>query len=225
MHPTDIYLIERGKPPEQATEQAEQPKHGLSAYELAVQAGFAGTLEAWLLSLKGAPGAEGQRGEQGLPGRDGTNGENGEPGRDGKDGKDGSDGLSAYTLAQQSGYVGTMQEWLLSLKGDAADPSEIAAITQQLQGLPHYKEFQAAYVPRSGFVGNFANSSLVTINFERPFSETPMVKAVLHIQDTVPRIIYTQNQTNTGFQIATNYAASLIGVWYEASVLNTNKSA
>ena len=221
MHPTDIYLIERGKPPEQA----EQPKHGLSAYELAVQAGFAGTLEAWLLSLKGAPGADGQRGEQGLPGRDGTNGENGEPGRDGKDGKDGSDGLSAYTLAQQSGYVGTMQEWLLSLKGDAADPSEIAAITQQLQGLPHYKEFQAAYVPRSGFVGNFANSSLVTINFERPFSETPMVKAVLHIQDTVPRIIYTQNQTNTGFQIATNYAASLIGVWYEASVLNTNKSA
>ena len=79
--------------------------------------------------------------------------------------------------------------------------------------------------PRSGFVGNFANSSLVTINFERPFSETPMVKAVLHSQDTVPRIIYTQNQTNTGFQIATNYAASLIGVWYEASVLNTNKSA
>lgn len=225
MHPTDIYLIERGKPPEQATEPAEQPKHGLSAYELAVQAGFAGTLEAWLLSLKGAPGADGQRGEQGLPGRDGTNGENGEPGRDGKDGKDGSDGLSAYTLAQQSGYVGTMQEWLLSLKGDAADPSEIAAITQQLQGLPHHKEFQAAYVPRSGFVGNFANSSLVTINFERPFSETPMVKAVLHIQDTVPRIIYTQNQTNTGFQIATNYAASLIGVWYEASVLNTNKSA
>ena len=190
-----------------------------------MQAGFAGTLEAWLLSLKGAPGADGQRGEQGLPGRDGTNGENGEPGRDGKDGKDGSDGLSAYTLAQQSGYVGTMQEWLLSLKGDAADPSEIAAITQQLQGLPHHKEFQAAYVPRSGFVGNFANSSLVTINFERPFSETPMVKAVLHIQDTAPRIIYTQNQTNTGFQIATNYAASLIGVWYEASVLNTNKSA
>lgn len=225
MHPTDIYLIERGKPPEQATEPAEQPKQGLSAYELAVQAGFAGTLEAWLLSLKGAPGADGQRGGQGLPGRDGTNGENGEPGRDGKDGKDGSDGLSAYTLAQQSGYVGTMQEWLLSLKGDAADPSEIAAITQQLQGLPHHKEFQAAYVPRSGFVGNFANSSLVTINFERPFSETPMVKAVLHIQDTAPRIIYTQNQTNTGFQIATNYAASLIGVWYEASVLNTNKSA
>lgn len=225
MHPTDIYLIERGKPPEQATEPAEQPKQGLSAYELAVQAGFAGTLEAWLLSLKGAPGADGQRGGQGLPGRDGTNGENGEPGRDGKDGKDGSDGLSAYTLAQQSGYVGTMQEWLLSLKGDAADPSEIAAITQQLQGLPHYKEFQAAYVPRSGFVGNFANSSLVTINFERPFSETPMVKAVLHIQDTAPRIIYTQNQTNTGFQIATNYAGSLIGVWYEASVLNTNKSA
>lgn len=225
MHPTDIYLIERGKPPEQATEPAEQPKQGLSAYELAVQAGFAGTLEAWLLSLKGAPGADGQRGEQGLPGRDGTNGENGEPGRDGKDGKDGSDGLSAYTLAQQSGYVGTMQEWLLSLKGDAADPSEIAAITQQLQGLPHYKEFQAAYVPRSGFVGNFANSSLVTINFERPFSETPMVKAVLHIKDTAPRIIYTQNQTNTGFQIATNFAGSLIGVWYEASVLNTNKSA
>ena len=68
MHPTDIYLIERGKPPEQATEPAEQPKQGLSAYELAVQAGFAGTLEAWLLSLKGAPGADGQRGGAGFAG-------------------------------------------------------------------------------------------------------------------------------------------------------------
>ena len=35
----------------------------------------------------------------------------------GTDGKDGADGKSAYELAQDNGFVGTMQEWLASLVG------------------------------------------------------------------------------------------------------------
>ena len=88
--------------------------NGLSAYEIAVNNGFVGTEQEWLLSLKGADGAngerglqgeKGERGEQGIPGEKGekgdtgavgpagADGQNGVNGRDGIDGKDGVDGL------------------------------------------------------------------------------------------------------------------------------------
>jgi hypothetical protein len=38
-------------------------------------------------------------------------------GKDGADGKDGKDGLSAYELAVENGFTGTLAEWLASLKG------------------------------------------------------------------------------------------------------------
>jgi len=72
-------------------------ENGLSAYELAIQNGFTGTLAEWLESLKGA---------------DGINGING------KNGVDGKDGLSAYEIALKNGFVGTESEWLDSLKGE-----------------------------------------------------------------------------------------------------------
>lgn len=60
-------------------------KDGLSAYELAKENGFTGTLAEWLESLKGADG---------LPGKDGIDGKNGVDGKDGKDGVDGVDGIT-----------------------------------------------------------------------------------------------------------------------------------
>ena len=82
-------------------------ENGLSAYELAVQEGFTGSVTDWLESLKGADG------------KDGANGVNGQGGKDGIDGKD---GLSAYEIAVQNGFIGTENEWLESLKGkDGAD--------------------------------------------------------------------------------------------------------
>lgn len=48
--------------------------NGSSAYELAVQEGFAGTLSEWLLSLKGETGATGPQGDQGNIGTQGANG-------------------------------------------------------------------------------------------------------------------------------------------------------
>lgn len=71
-------------------------KDGLSAYELAVENGFTGTLAEWLVSLKG---------------------KDGENGVDGKDGVNGSDGKSAYIIAVEHGFVGTATEWLESLRG------------------------------------------------------------------------------------------------------------
>ncbi len=68
---------------------------GLSAYELALKNGTttAKSEAEWLESLKGADG------------------------RDGEDGTDGKDGKSAYQLALEAGYSGTLEQWLESLRG------------------------------------------------------------------------------------------------------------
>lgn len=63
-------------------------KDGLSAYELAKENGFVGTLAEWLESLKGADGQ---------PGKDGVDGKNGIDGKDGRDGADGRDGVDGVT--------------------------------------------------------------------------------------------------------------------------------
>ena len=54
---------------------------GKSAYELAVQEGFVGTLAQWLDSLKGADGVDGTDGVDGVDGANGTNGSNGSNGQ------------------------------------------------------------------------------------------------------------------------------------------------
>ncbi|MDE5763863.1 MAG: collagen-like protein [Ruminococcus sp.] len=101
-------------------------KDGLSAYEIAKENGFVGTVSEWLESLKGAdglPGKDGINGTDGVDGKDGADGRNGVDGRNGRDGADGQNGadgengLSAYELAVQNGYTSTQEEWLSSLKG------------------------------------------------------------------------------------------------------------
>lgn len=88
-------------------------ENGLSAYELAVQNGFAGTLTEWLKSLKGADG------------KDGINGING------KNGIDGKDGLSAYEIAVKNGFVGSESEWLNSLKGENSTEIDLSKYVTQ----------------------------------------------------------------------------------------------
>ncbi len=98
-------------------------ENGLSAYELAVQNGFAGTLTEWLNSLKGADGVDGKDGADGVNGKDGTDGKDD---RDGSDGKDGENGLSAYEIALKNGFFGTESEWLDSLKGKDGNSPEVS---------------------------------------------------------------------------------------------------
>lgn len=62
--------------------------------------------QVWL-----AANVKGEKGDQGVAGRDGAKGTNGTNGRDGKD------GLSAFQLAVSGGFVGTIEEWFLSMKG------------------------------------------------------------------------------------------------------------
>jgi hypothetical protein len=82
---------------------------GKSAYELAVEAGFVGTIGQWLTSLVGQPGQDGNDGTDGV---DGTNGNDGAP------------GASAYELAVAAGYVGNVLQWLASLVGPKGDKGD-----------------------------------------------------------------------------------------------------
>ena len=75
-------------------------QNGLSAYELALQNGYDGTLQDWLASLVGAAG------------------------NDGQNGADGKDGLSAYELAQKNGYEGSLTDWIASLAGRQGEKGE-----------------------------------------------------------------------------------------------------
>lgn len=191
--------------------------------------------------LPGADGAKGDKGEQGERGLTGAKGDKGSDGLDGKDGLpgakgvDGKDGKSAYQIAVEQGFAGSEAAWLLSLKGEKGekgDPGsggsgtdttalqqEIAALKAVVAKMPKYKEYQAGYIPRENFVGKLDNSLLVTANYPKPFSTRPILNVTLDIADTAARIQYVNNATATGFQVATNYAASMKGVWYEAFIL------
>ena len=116
-----------------------QGRDGKSAYELAVEKGYTGTLEQWLESLKGESGNNGNDGDDGQKGDDGitpqlkidedgywcVSYDNGQTwdrlgyaiGDDGSSGQTGADGKSAYELAVENGFTGTLDEWLESLKG------------------------------------------------------------------------------------------------------------
>lgn len=112
---------------------AQKGDDGKSAYELAVQEGYSGTLNEWLDSLKGEPGHDGTNGTDGTNGvnglsafeiaqKEGFSGSEAEwleslKGEPGADGKKGNNGLSAYELAKKEGYSGSLTEWLESLKG------------------------------------------------------------------------------------------------------------
>ena len=191
---------------------------------------------------QGEPGAKGEQGLQGLPGKDGAQGlpgAKGDPGAQGiqglpgKDGAKGADGKSAYEVAVSNGFVGNEADWLASLKGEKGDKGDagaggsgdsalqlrIAALEQVLAKMPKYKEYQAGYIPRANFVGTLANNGLITANYPKPFSKRPILNVTLDIVDATARVQYVNNATETGFQVATNYASTLNGVWYEAFIL------
>ena len=124
-------------------------QNGKSAYEIAQENGFTGTEAEWLASLVGAAGqngapgqpgetptieisadgywvinnvktdvkAEGTQGQQGIQGPQGPQGPQGDPGQNGSNGSNGQNGKSAYELAVDNGYMGSVDEWLNSLKG------------------------------------------------------------------------------------------------------------
>jgi len=78
---------------------------GLSAYRVAVEAGYRGTVEEWLLSLQG------------------------------------KNGKSNYELAKDAGFPGTLQDWLESTRGEKGDPGKSLVI---LDYFPTWEKFENA---------------------------------------------------------------------------------
>ena len=64
------------------------------------------TFQAWMLE-----NVQGEKGDTGATGLQGVAGANG------KDGINGTNGLSAYQIAISNGFIGTEQQWIVSLKG------------------------------------------------------------------------------------------------------------
>ena len=93
----------------------EKGDDGKSAYELAVESGYVGTLEEWLESLRGETGEGGKNAyeiavENGFTGSE-------EEWLDSLRGETGESGKSAYEIAVEKGYTGTEEMWLASLVG------------------------------------------------------------------------------------------------------------
>ena len=120
---------------------------GKSAYQLALDNGYTGTLEQWLESLKGAPGTPGAPGVNGNDGKsayqiwldagntgnesdflNSLKGAPGTPGTPGAPGVNGTNGKSAYQLAVDNGYTGTVQQWLESLKASGSTDIKLSSL-------------------------------------------------------------------------------------------------
>lgn len=98
---------------------------------------------------------------------------------------------------------------------------QISALAEQVSKIADTrKEYQAAYVARSQFISTPANNEFMTVKFQRPFSKRPFVKVTLDLMTTTVRLTYIANASETGFDIATNYAGSLEGLWYEAHLID-----
>lgn len=119
---------------------------GASAYEVAVQNGFAGAEAQWLASLVGPAGADGS------PGADGAKGDKGDPGPAGADSTvPGPAGASAYEVAVAAGFVGTEAQWLASLVGPA-NPQENILLNPHLA--INQREMSGTIVRAAGVYGH-----------------------------------------------------------------------
>lgn len=89
-------------------------QNGKSAYEIAVENGFTGTVEEWLNSLKGKDGQNGTNGRDGQDGQNGKDGVDGKDGKDGRDGVDGKDGQDGYTPTIDDQQLITVIEYVIN---------------------------------------------------------------------------------------------------------------
>jgi len=80
---------------------------------------------------------------------------------------EGSNGLSAYQLAVEGGYTGTVEEWLLSLHGEDGDDG----ITQDISNLV-VKETGKSLVPDTE-IAKLSTTPVITVSATEP--QNPIV--------------------------------------------------
>lgn len=75
------------------------------------------------------------------------------------------------------------------------------------------------YVPKEELlkqngVTAFSNNAVYSYTYPKPFVNKPYLNVQLELNGNF--IQYIRDPTNTGFKFATNYGASIQGLWYEA---------
>ncbi len=123
-------------------------KDGLSAYEIAKENGFVGTVSEWLESLKGADGLPGKDGIDNKNGRDGVDGQNGTNGKDGRDGIDGQNGIDGKTVELRVYNNELQYRWLDSVGHDVSMWTHLFLLTN-LNGKSAYE-----VAVENGFTGS-----------------------------------------------------------------------
>lgn len=112
---------------------------GKSAYDLAKEQGFSGTLTEWLESLKGDKGDKGEPGEKGDTGEKGATGDKGDTGEKGDKGNDGfspsvsvidnTDGTHVITITDVNGdHVFTVKDGIANGEAAPISAEELADI-------------------------------------------------------------------------------------------------
>lgn len=133
-----------------STDNIDRGPRGYSAYEVAVQEGYIGTKDEWLLSLKGPqgnPGPKGERGLQGPRGQQGTQGPQGPQGPKGEQGPKGDTGESGVWTKKETPPAG-YKVWITSDGEAGTIPTKVS----ELENDAHYvteedvEDFTSIYV-------------------------------------------------------------------------------
>ena len=141
---------------------------GLSAYELAVQDGYQGTLQEWLKSLGGADAYEVAKSAGYTGSRE-----------EWLKTLIGETGLSAYELAKSEGYEGSLTEWLAFLKGEKGDKGDSAYEVAVSEGYTGDKQAWLAFLKgEKGDKGDSAYASYrATTTDSTPMTEKQWANA------------------------------------------------
>ncbi|UUN29420.1 collagen-like protein [Streptomyces sp. FIT100] len=122
---------------------------GDSAYEVAVEQGFAGTVQQWLASLVGPQGAPGATGATGAPGATGATGPAGATGPKGDPGTPGTNGTDGAPGVVQSVNGKSAPDVVLAAADVGAIPSTAAGAAGGVAQLDASGKVPAAQLPTS----------------------------------------------------------------------------
>lgn len=153
---------------------------GPSAYDLARENGFTGTLSEWLASLHGVKGDEGDASV--VPG---------------------PDGLTAYEIAVQNDFQGTETEWLASLEGaDSTNPGPAGPSAYQVAVANGFQGTEAEWLASLKVKGDRGPGLIPASAAERQVI-SHVIPAASPFEFTIPAGQFHQFSVTGGSGIAT----------------------
>ena len=141
--------------------QGEPGKNGTDAYHLAVNAGFTGTEEEWLASLKGPKGDKGDTGATGPQGPKGDTGATGPAGPAGKDATQTIDSSNIYGTAKKP------SEYSEGIFHEVKDVSTLGIVRTPADFAPEGRQGTTVFVTTMSY-GGMAHQTADIVDSEKP---------------------------------------------------------